>query len=96
MQNYDLRKFLKYWYSICPIDKWWREKYNVSFNSPTHRATSFIDMYLDFIDEMNSIKFRNKNESDKYLPGNKNIFKKIVYTEEQLDDMYDSIDIEKM
>lgn len=34
-----------------PIDRWWRKKHNVAFNSAEHRAITIIDQYAEWYEE---------------------------------------------
>lgn len=43
--------FILSWHDFS-FDFWWRKKYNVAFGSPQHRSMSFIDMYLEFREEV--------------------------------------------
>ena len=40
------------WNLIYPIDRWWRTKYKVAFNSERHRSVSLLDMRFEFEEEM--------------------------------------------
>lgn len=44
----ELEKIIYEWNINNPIDRWWRAKHNIRFNSPEHRVASFIDMLLEF------------------------------------------------
>lgn len=39
------------WNSKFPVDRWWRNKHNISYNSKEHREASFIDMLFEFEEE---------------------------------------------
>jgi hypothetical protein len=43
----DAKSFLFWWNNSFPLDYWYRKKFNLRFNSPEHRATSFVDMWLE-------------------------------------------------
>lgn len=47
----DIESFIYKWNATYPIDRWWREKHSVSFNSPQHRVISFLDMYIEWYEE---------------------------------------------
>jgi len=59
-------EFLEQWHSF-PIDYWWRKKYNVPFGSVTHREMNFIDMLIDYQEELDINKRISKSNdvSDK-------------------------------
>ena len=44
----DLESFIYKWNTDYPIDRWWREKHKVAFNSPEHRVVSFLDLYIEW------------------------------------------------
>lgn len=55
----DLEDFIYKWNIVYPIDRWWREKHSVSFNSPEHRDISFLDMYLEYLEDKIILKARS-------------------------------------
>jgi len=50
-ENY-ITDFVLQWSLKYPIDKWWRDKYKVSFNSPQHRVLSFIDLRFEYEEDL--------------------------------------------
>lgn len=93
----DIKHFVSNWNQMCPIDRWWREKHNISFNSPIHRATSFIDMYIEFWEQkLYNKKAEKKVKEEPYIRGEGNFLKRRELTEEEIDDIYNSIDIDNM
>lgn len=47
--------FLNDWHSF-PIDFWWRKKYNISFGSKAHREMNFIDMLIEYREQLEITK----------------------------------------
>ena len=45
------REFIISWNNLYPLDRWWRKKYNIPFNSPKHRAVSYIDIYYEWLED---------------------------------------------
>jgi hypothetical protein len=43
----NLKKFILAWNAKWPMDKYIRNKYNILFGSPEHRALNFIDMSIE-------------------------------------------------
>lgn len=43
-----LQDLVKKWNLLFPLDRWYRKKYNIPFNSSKHRVLSFIDMYFEY------------------------------------------------
>jgi hypothetical protein len=66
MTNKDIRNFIISWDSRFPIDRWWRKKYNIAFNSHSHRESSFIDQLIEYEED---ILFREIESEEKYIPG---------------------------
>jgi hypothetical protein len=66
----DIEAFVYKWNLNYPIDRWWREKHKIRFNSPEHRVVSFLDIYTEWIEDRIYEKERDaatKNFS--YKPG---------------------------
>lgn len=47
----DLEKFVIDWNNKFPLDRWYRKKYNLRFNSSQHRGTNLVDIYFEFIED---------------------------------------------
>lgn len=47
----DIESFVYKWNLNYPIDRWWREKHKIVFNSPEHRVVSFLDMYIEWVED---------------------------------------------
>lgn len=66
----DIESFIYKWNNDYPIDRWWREKHKVSFNSPAHRVVSFLDMYIEWTEDQIFDKVRtNTIKNHNYTPG---------------------------
>lgn len=95
----NMRSFIYWWNANFPLDRWWRKKYNVAFNSTQHRESCLLDMMFEYEEEKLYLQslISNKKE-DKYIPGTGNWLKKRVYTmtNSEIKDIYDSIDIENI
>jgi len=61
----DIDKFILRWNTMYPIDRWWREKHNVAFNSLEHRVVSFLDMYIEWNEEQLFKKMIDKDIKNK-------------------------------
>ena len=82
--------FLTEWNSEFPLDRWWRTKYNIPFNSETHRSISPQDMLLDFMEDSfyKKVLKQLSEESDEenlYIPGEKSFLKPQKASEEEFD-----------
>src|SRR6056297_1831057 len=75
----ELEKVIYEWNINNPIDRWWRTKHNIRFNSPEHRVASFIDMLLEFKEDMIYGKMfediKEEDEEDIYDPEKGNFIK---------------------
>jgi hypothetical protein len=66
----DINSFIYRWNATYPIDRWWREKHNIAFNSPEHRVVSFLDIYIEWQEDQLYTKIRNINiKNAEYKPG---------------------------
>jgi len=62
----DVDKFIYEWNTQYPIDRWYRKKYGIKFNSPDHRVLSFIDMYIEWKEDK---IFNNLFQEKEYIVG---------------------------
>lgn len=59
-----LTEFVYQWSLAFPIDRYWRNKHKIAFNSPIHREVSFFDMRFEYEEDL--IFERSKEEE--YIP----------------------------
>lgn len=45
------KQLMTWWNVTFPLDKWYREKYNLRFNSEEHRSVNPIDIYLEWVED---------------------------------------------
>ena len=65
-----MRGYIKAWNIAYPIDYWWRKKHKVPFGSKTHKEQDFIDMKLEYLEDLMYRDLRKKDElSDSYNAG---------------------------
>lgn len=50
--NDDLKRFILVWNHKYPVDRWWREKHKIAFNSPAHRISNFWDQVIEFREDL--------------------------------------------
>lgn len=67
MDKNSIRDSVVDWNIRFPIDKWWRKKYNISFNSSAHRESNFLDQLFEYEEEKLFNELSSKNEE--YVPG---------------------------
>lgn len=90
----DIRDFVYRWNHKFSIDRWWRKKYNIAFNSPQHREMSFIDMRIEYEEELLFQSLKKKDDEETYEPGTGNYLKpqKKNYSQKQIDDAFDKVE----
>jgi hypothetical protein len=79
----DFRNHIIQWSTRFPIDRWFRRKYNIPFNSPAHRESNFIDQLLEWEEEQLFEEFRNSVD---YIPNTGDWIKQREITLENLSD----------
>ena len=47
----EAKSFLIGWNNTFPLDRWYRKRYNIPFNSEQHKNASQIDIYLEWLEE---------------------------------------------
>lgn len=47
----SLRSYIISWTNSNPVDRWWRQKHGVAFNSKVHRDCCFEDMLFEFYED---------------------------------------------
>lgn len=67
----DIRSFVRRWNINYPIDRWWRRKHGVIFNSQEHRVVSFLDQLIEYIEDHEYDKaYDNYKKDEDYKSGN--------------------------
>jgi hypothetical protein len=95
----DIRKFALDWNTKYPIDRYWRKKHKVAFNSELHRQTSLLDMRIEFEEDGLFKEAERVEEKDKFIyqVGTNNYLKPkakfAIMSEEETDDLFDQIDV---
>lgn len=104
----DFQKFILEWNQRYPFDRYIRKKYNILFGSPEHRALNFIDMSIEFKEDI-IIKHQEEEqerlkERDWYNEGlsatkqigvNKEERKTVKMTKKELDKEFENLDLSK-
>lgn len=94
-----INNFLFQWHDF-PIDYWWRKKYKVPFGSKVHREMNFIDMLIEYQEDLMVIKSTEDTYEDEMeneeLGLNDNSAKRTVpLTNKEIDEDYNSLDLEQ-
>lgn len=87
MYNSD---FIVEWNSEYPLDRWWRKKHGVPFNSTEHRSISPQDMLFEFLEDAFYKKIYESLthvEEEKYIPGSKTFLKGQEVTAESFEEI---------
>lgn len=98
-----LNNFIAEW-SRYPIDLWWRKRYNIPFGSPQHRAMNFIDMAIEYQEELLWNKARNSPQEitedefmeqyvDEQLQEQEK--KTVEMTQEEIDKDFENLNLEE-
>lgn len=88
--NEEVDHFIFRWHEF-PIDYWWRKKYNVPFGSSRHREMNFIDMFIEWREDLIMNKsIENKEDND--YERDENVVK---MTDEEIDDAYENLNLEE-
>lgn len=58
-----MRELILSWNANWRYDFWYRQKYNIPFNSPAHRALSQIDIKFDYLEKMLAEKQQTDQEN---------------------------------
>lgn len=93
----SLDEFIYFWHQF-PIDYWWRKKYNVPFNSPTHRAMSLIDIYIEYQEERLIKRYHDEAEQRQEEEENQALKidsgKEVIkMTNKEIEEDYDNLDL---
>ena len=102
----DIQDFITRWNQKYPFDRYIRKKYGILFGSKEHRAMNFIDMAIEFKEDIiikhQEKKLEQQHERDWYnegLPGNKQISpsegakKTVKMTKKELDKEFENLDL---
>lgn len=98
----DVRNFIYKWNLSNPVDRWWRERHKVPFNSPDHRISNFIDQFIEFeekkiYDSLFEEQLKKQNEDSErtteYIPGKGIVLKQSKITSKEADSQFESLDL---
>lgn len=92
----EVSNFLTRWHNDFILDYWWRKKHDVAFGSAAHREMNFIDMFIEYQEEViikrAQLKERRKEEED-WL-GKERLENMVQMSQQEIDDDYENIDVE--
>lgn len=99
----DVKGFVYNWNLRYPIDRWWREKHNIPFNSQDHRVSNFIDQLIEreedllfqtIIEEEIQKTKEDYVEEEKYKPGTGNFLSKREVSEVEANSQFNELDLD--
>lgn len=98
MQENEYRKFITDWNVKYPLDRWWRVKYNIPFNSSNHREVQISDIRIQYEEDRLFNEILSPQEDRKYIPGMGDflIKRESKITNEQTIDLFNAIDVDQM
>jgi hypothetical protein len=95
----EIERFVFEWHDF-PIDYWWRHKYNVPFGSKRHREMNFVDMLIEYQEDIVIQRMKRQIEKEEDLNENndigidKNSEKEVVkVSKKQIDNDFDELDL---
>ena len=83
--------FILEWDSFV-IDYWWRKRYNIPFGSKQHREMSFIDMAIEYREQ---IVFVKSQKEDNMVVEDEETNNVVHMTDKEIDDDYENLDLSK-
>lgn len=71
MTKKEIRDYVISWNIRFPVDRWWRKKYNIAYNSLGHRESNFLDQLIEWEED----KLFSEFEREEYEPNTGNWLK---------------------
>lgn len=92
------------WNALYPIDKWWRDKHKVAFNSQQHRQQDVTSMRMEFEEDLlfaqaERDRLLKQAAQDNYVPGKGTWLKKPTTSkpsQEEIDRDFEKLSITKL
>lgn len=91
----NIRDFIFDWHEF-PLDYWWRKKYNIPFGSQQHRSISFIDMYVEYQEELllrESERISDEQENEEIGFNNDKESNVVNLSKKEIDEEYENLDL---
>ena len=84
-----------------PFDFWWRKKYHVPFGSAAHREMSFIDMYIEWREDLMINRSLEQQDTDGWtsedeeaLGLSKKPTNMVKMSQQEIEEDYENLDLE--
>lgn len=81
--------FITSWHSTFILDFWWRKKYGVPFGSSKHRSMNFIDMYIEYQEEIEMRNLHRRVKEKEEIDEDN-----IQVSQKEIDEDYENINLE--
>lgn len=89
----EIKRFIFNWHEF-PFDYWWRKRYNIPFGSSQHREMNFIDMYIEYQEELLLKEKIYEEDIEEDIDLGINNGKEVVkLSKQEIDDDYDNLDL---
>lgn len=88
----EIKRFIFNWHEF-PFDYWWRKRYNIPFGSPTHREMNFIDMYIEYQEELLLNDIIEQEDIEENIDLGINEKEIVKLSKQEIDDDYDNLDL---
>lgn len=93
-------RFIFQWHDF-PFDYWWRKKYRVPFGSAAHREMSFVDMYIEYREDLMVTRSIEQAESDGWTPEDEEALglttksdKLVQMSQKEIEEDYENLNLE--
>lgn len=89
----EIKRFIFNWHEF-PFDYWWRKRYNIPFGSSQHREMNFIDMYIEYQEELLLKEKIYEEDIEEDIDLGINNGKEVVkLSKQEIDDDYNNLDL---
>jgi hypothetical protein len=90
--DFSIKNEIINWNNRFPLDRWYREKYKISYLSKDHRESSFYAQLFEFKEDEIYNEFRNRKEKERTENkfGTKSWWSGKEATEKDIDDWFNS------
>lgn len=92
----EVSNFLTQWHNDFILDYWWRKKHNVAFGSTAHREMNFIDMFIEYQEDIviKRARLKNQRKEEEDWLGKERMENIVQMSQSEIDDDYENIDFE--
>jgi len=97
MKN-NIKQSVIAWNNRFPLDKWWRNKYNISYLSNAHRESTFFGQYYEYYEEIMFKEYYADKDKEReeaknkipYKPLSGNWWSGLTSSKSEVDDWFSS------